>query len=249
MPASKWTPQQLYDRLVEAYKKWPGQHVKAAKQAGCAYATARGHWIDGSPRIGRPPIRAESETVKKTAKADRALQDVTGAASDAAVELARDALVRTDAERTRASLAKLCEAAREVTLGNFAVIAGQLRAINDLNARIDLELKALSLDPWMDIEKDGAGVVLRRRRVTPREMLELQGLVALTASRLVRAAFSALQMERLHLGLPTAIVGVEEMSLEEAVALIETAGAELQQAKDKGLVVLQGGKSNGVAGG
>ena len=71
----------------------------------------------------------------------------------------------------------------------------------------------------------------------------LVGLVAATSTKLVRAAMTALQMERLHMGLPTEIVGTQDMTLEEAVREIETANAELVQARERGLLVLQGGKA------
>ena len=234
------TYRKLYEKLLVAYRLTPGRHSTASKAAGTQFRTARGMWERGITGVDpRRPIKEVIETEQKLARGERVRDEIM----ERAMQTEPVALEQADAVKTRASLAKLCEAAREITLGNFSIIGKELLQVNALAGRIAKELEELAKDPWVVVEKDGQDNVLKKRRYSIREMLELQGLVARSSNQLVKASFTALQMERLHLGLPTEIIGVEEMSLEDAIREIETGYAELQQAKQNGMLLIQGGKT------
>ena len=231
---------ELYERLVAAYRKTPGQHVPASREAGCSYRAARNLWEQGiKGPDGRVAIKEVLQAEGVGARANRAREEaIKRAAEPGEVEAAEQ-----DRIETRKKLAKLCAAARDVTTAGFSVVGTELKAVFALAERIAKDIDTIKADPWVPLERDDKGKVLRWRRTTVREMLELQGLVAATSTKLVRAAMTALQMERLHMGLPTEIVGTQDMTLEEAVREIETANAELAQARERGLLVLQGGKT------
>lgn len=64
MPAAPLRPS-VYDALLRAYRKAPGDHAKAAKAAKVVWRTARKAWDDGWPKLGWAPaiktVLAENE--------------------------------------------------------------------------------------------------------------------------------------------------------------------------------------------
>ena len=129
-----------------------------------------------------------------------------------------------------------------MAIGQLAVVAVELKAAGDLSRRVAEDLSALAKDPWITVETDGEGRPTKRRRMTPAEIIDMQAKLAMATDRTIRAALAALHMERLRVGLPTEIVQVD-MPLEEAIAEIDGAYHELEQARARGLVALDGGKA------
>lgn len=241
MPKSAYTPAQLWLALLPTYRTHPGSHYKAAKATGAAFVTCRRMWEQGVPGENLKPLKDVIEEEKKAARASQA------PAVPESMPVEPPEPPRMDekqaAIRTRAKLGKLCEATREVGMGVLGIVAGQLSAVHKLTGRLDKELAALAQDPWIAVERDADGNPTKYRRVEPGEILSLQERATRTAKNGVLASLAALQMERLHLGLPTVITEQRDVTLEEAIAAYkqqsELLVAETEQAKERGLLVIE----------
>ena len=248
----------MYNRILAAFQADPGGSIKGiARALGVHPQTVRRAYNEGGGE-GLLPIRSiiahDAEDTKRIARAARAAKAETAQARAAKADGAAEAkaasvdvvavadLVETDRTRTLARLAHLCEGAREVAIGQLAVVAVELKAAGDLSRRVAEDLSALAKDPWITVETDGEGRPTKRRRMTPAEIIDMQAKLAMATDRTIRAALAALHMERLRVGLPTEIVQVD-MPLEEAIAEIDGAYHELEQARARGLVALDGGKA------
>lgn len=236
------TPQ-FYDQLLAAFRERPGEFAPAGRRAICDERTAKRAWFQGWPELGFPPIIKALEAEQEKARAEMQRREIeTKLAMDRADEETRNAAV-AQALKARAEVGEVLKGARAVALGNLAAIARITPGILLLADRIKTDLKELSANPVQPSKFDAEGNVLEMKRFSTRELLEMSQRYMHLSDSLSKQAQRTVQMERLYLGLPTEIVGVQEMPLEEAIAEIEGAYHELEQARARGLVALDGGKA------
>jgi hypothetical protein len=150
------------------------------------------------------------------------------------VERARQAArqredARSDAVKTHEEEGRLVKIAR--------VNVGQLLAAN---ARLGPALQVLAERMRVAIEAGEVGV---------KDGSLLLRNMAATAAATVRAGQIALELERLHRGDPTQIIGIApvEMSTEDAIREIEEAQAALTRYQRRGLEVIDGGAGDPLA--
>ena len=226
----------IYPRLLRAYRVSPGVHTVAAKAAACSYRAAKGLWENGVPGYpDMPAIQSVLEAEGAVASSIRKTQAAALAPGvpEAAIE---------DGVKLRVDLQNMALGARKLSLASVALVAAELSAVQPLSAVLKKQIDQAILNPWIPVKRNAKGRVTEERLFTAEDAVRLQGRVLANVGAIVKASYTVLQLERLHHGLPTDILGVETMSLEEAVREIETGYAELQQAKESGLVLIQGGK-------
>ena len=248
----------MYNRILAAFQADPGGSIKGiARALGVHPQTVRRAYNEGGGE-GLLPIRSiiahDAEDTKRIARAARAAKAETAQARAAKADGAAEAkaasvdvvavadLVESDRTRTLARLARLCEGAREVAIGQLGAVAVELQAVGKLAERTARDLTALAQDPWITTETDGAGNPTKRRRVTPAEIIDMQLKLASATERTLRSALAALHMERLRVGLPTEIVQVD-LTLEDAIREINELPEVLAEAQRHGLVAIEGGKA------
>lgn len=238
--------------LVEAFRRYPGDHTKAAAIAQCDPRTAEKAWSIGLPypwaatpiksiiheeqEVARARRQVEAEAVHDAVKAqvmaELGPQAAGGTPGAAAAQPAqarprpgeqREA-AKNDAASARAAEASMVRFARGNTIGLLAVNAKLVKASTKLAEAVALKLADANYTTKVD----------------PADAVKLfRDLAALSRSA-VLAADAVVDMERKLLGDPGAVG--EDMTPEEAVREIEEAQKAMERAKEHGLQVLQGGK-------
>jgi hypothetical protein len=231
-----------YQLLVEGYRRYPGEHAKAAKLASVSSATAQRAWFYGlgaAYEFGRRPLKdviGEEQTLARAeitarvkaeseAAADRArrAEDPTGLASRQLPASVAEA-ARKDAVNARAQEAALVRACRSNATALAAimtrVIRGSMTFARNLEQRI-------ADDKDMPIDR---GVLLIKR----------VGEAARTAAQ---TADLVLEAERKLLGDSDTVPDESTMTASEAVRVIDDASDALDRARAMGFVVHEGGRS------
>ena len=189
--------QHLYDSLMTAYREKPGNHSNAAKVAGCERRMARRAFENGWPRMPwAVPIKQVLEREKVEARAARQ-QDRT-----AEFELMAQAqkAAQQDAVEARAQEGRLVKMARGASM---VLLQQCLRAMKVTGPLVDqLEAEVRSGE-----HLDVAGITKTMDRI------------AHMTSQAVALSKEAMRMERLHMGEPEQIVGMqlESTSTQELV--------------------------------
>lgn len=212
----------------------------AAEEARQAAATAR---------ADAEEARRLLQTAKAAAgqpEADIARKIAESTAAVAAVEAAADVAARAAAKEARAAVEARAEA-RDDAVGvldeerrlrkGLRAVAGQnivgsakwgrahALVADELVSRVERQRKDMTVDQLADLARAMAAVD-RQRAALLREAVEL---------------------ERLHRGDPSVILGVTptEMSPDEAIREIEEANADLQRYRRRGLELIEGGATTG----
>ena len=250
---------QFYEALVEAYRNNPGNHAGAAKTIGCARKTAKRGWDEGwSKYEWAPPIKdviaqeevlarariqqeweAEEERLELLAEgkpADIISADRKQAHLDAKAERAK---AREQAIAARAAEGKMVDAIRRVVSAGAGGLLRQGEGINALAERCNTELLALS--------KAKTGTGHKDFRLGP--ALSTLRKYATASRDLSQAAQNAVELERLHLGEPGKIVGIQleggfdEAPMDDVLREIQKAADAIKDAEEKGITVDSGDES------
>ena len=237
MAITKISPE-IYTILLDAYRNAPASHRAAARAAQCSEKTATRAWSVGWTETHgwARPIREvlEAETLEARAQMLQREQDERIAAARREIEARREAARKAEEEReagrrqaveARTQEGQMVRLSRANTLGLLGSLAKLQPAVSHLADQIRAAILSGSVDP------SDAAPLLKTVSSVVRD--------AITASQIV------VELERLHVGNPTAIIGVQsmEMSADEAVREIEDAKAALDRARALGLSVLAGGAS------
>ncbi len=220
--AKRPVTRELYAKLVAGFTDAPGNATYAAKVAGCDRRMAKRGWELGWPLLTwAGPIRRVVEQAQLEAQEKARAEEVERARQAARVK--DDA--RTDAMKTHEEEGRLVKVARVNVVQLLAASARIGPALQVLGERVKQAIEA------NELSATEAASLLRN--------------LSATATQTVRAGQMALELERLHRGDPTQIIGVApvEMSPEEAVREIEMAQADLARFKRRGLEVIDGGGS------
>lgn len=210
---------ELYDLLVSAFREHPGEFTVVSKMVGCTRQCATHAWKKGwVPRVvWAKPIWKVLEEEKEAARALVAQKNLSEA--EEAVLLREKA--RREAIEAHAAEGQMVRLARSDATSLLAAVG-----------KLQPSLHRLS-------EKLGRMLMDEGEKMTRREAAALLGMLSRTTKEALAAGQVAIELERLHLGAPTQILGVQdvgEMSTDEAVREIEAAAAALKRAKAMGLV-------------
>jgi hypothetical protein len=185
-----------YELLCDAYRKDPGNYAAAAKYAGVGVRSAQSAWdIGWKRRTWAKPIRlliAQEQEQARAFREERQRAELQGEA-DRQVQTRLDAInARTEegigSKRTRTNALNI-----SVVASKLVVVADKIVA--EINRRVDTGVINLPLDE------------LRRLVLTASTMIQRAGQVMITA----------LQIERIVLGEPIAVLGIktEHMGMEQ----------------------------------
>lgn len=244
---------QFYEALVEAYRNNPSNHAGAAKAVGCARKTAKRGWDEGwSKYEWAPPIKdviaqeailarariqqeweAEEEQIELRAEgkpADTISAERKAAHLDAQADRAK---AKEQAIAARAAEGKMVDAIRRVVSAGAGGLLRQGEGINALAERVNSELLLLS--------KAKVGSGQKDFRLGP--ALSTLRKYATAGRDLSQAAQNAVELERLHLGEPGKIVGVQlegafdNAPMDDVLREIQKAADAIKDAEDKGITV------------
>lgn len=235
---NKRVDQETWDKLLEAYRLDPGNHSAAARYALVQRATARRAWEHGNP--GKPwgvkPIKVLIAEDVELARSRVALEQEREELHEdkAALEAERDReAVRQHAIAARKEEAMLVVLARQASIRGLAAAAATTEGLKAILEKLGDELKRKANGSQLS-EKE----LLNVSNMTRRHAALIRELTA--------AGQMAMEMERLYMGEPTEIIGVQtefdEMPTHELVKAAGYQDAVLQRAAARGLVVLDGGK-------
>jgi len=240
----KGITEELYGRLVEAYRDIPGEAQggvqRAAKAAGCDNRTARKGWEEGFARGwsgARRPIReviwAEQEVARArlAQQQDEAQRKALEAEAMAKAETRRGAI--TDATDSRVEEGRVVRLLR----GNALAALGNIARLNQALQKAVVSMHATVEDMVRPDPMTG-----RPRPLTPQEMRSLRDLVSATTTSLRQAsdaASKAMECERLLLGEPTRIIGlqIQDLTWAEAQRRVDLAARAMARVQQRGLIV------------
>lgn len=234
--------QEVYDRLVDAFRQTEGQVAPAARMAKVARKTADRAYKVGYPSRELPPIKKTLELEKLRLRKDRNHQEqvaMEAAAANEAVDAqATRAAARRDAISARIEEGKMIKAARQTTIQLMESAKSIAASMNDIAPRLANAIRLLDFDVMN----------LKDLTIVSRLMREL----SMTTRAGAATAMQILQAERLLLGQPMEIVGTIDMNnmtekeaiaeLDEAVAARERFAA--RQARRGKFSVIDGGSKD-----
>ena len=219
-----------FSQMVEAYREIPGDAQYCAKQAGVSRPTAVKAWEEGWPHRGWPPIRTILEEEKILARATRAatqamvweqplpeLQEKiqSGFAAEVAERMAKD-----DAIAVRAREGEMVNLSRENTIALMQTTSKLIQGAFEKAGELMVTIKADDCP------------------MTGSEVVKLVTNVAYLTKTAAEAAKMTMEMERLLMGQPTEIVGldVRNMSLEDAARTIQLSMQAYERIRARGLL-------------
>jgi len=204
--------------------------VKAAENARVAEAKAMATLDAAQAQLAKVEELARSKVDDAQKAAQATLQ---GAEIEAKRRLA-DLLVKAkvDAAETLADEANAAKFGRKAALSAAAIVALLLKDAQTIAAQLHTALGDLS-------------------KLSPREAIKTARDMMHLAEMGERTIILALQGERLRVGQPTEVIGVQSMdsSIEEREIKLKAVARALERAKAKGLILVQGGAGAGPTSG
>ena len=238
---------QFYEKLLDAYRDNPGNHAGAAKVVGCARKTAKRGWdIGWAKHDWAPPIKdvIAQEQVQARARIqqekDAAIEqawaeeeaivtqtpvgaDRTQAYLDAQAERAK---AKEQAIATRKAEGQMVGGIRQAASNSAAALLRISNGINLLAERVNKELTTMAASP-KDFKVGAALVTINKYASAVRD--------------LTIAGKTAVELERLHLGDPTSIVGVQiegafdDAPMADVQREIQKAAQAIKDAEERGV--------------
>jgi hypothetical protein len=266
MPASKGNDSTaLYQRLLDAFRSEPANIHKAAQTAGCTWKTANRMWVTGSKRFQLPAIstiiREEQEKARAMIEAERLAK-----AAERRREIEASSEQAVQARKQEGQMTTMVRSQTLAALTSVSVFAKEARGLAEaIQGQVSVERQKLK--EWTAYEAElVAGntaavppVWLDTNANVKHQVRSLDSLLAIlqrtaTYSRDITAcARQAMELERLHLGEPLAVIRhemeVREMTMDEVEIRKESAIRALDRAAERGgLKLLHGGKDTPVVG-
>jgi hypothetical protein len=231
---------EYWDKLLNAYRKYPGGHGAVARELHADVRTVRKAWELGFRYTSYPaahqPIREIIEAEEVYARAQMAEAQKLAVIKEAELERARKNEV---AERARRDAVEArTQEAGMVRLGRTSSI-GLLISLNKLNQGISKLAESLDVS-MREICKDTATGLPRKMGVVEMQRTaQLLNTLSSSVRQANEAAGKALEMERILLGEPTKIIGVqvESMTLAEASRTVRLAIEASERLKARGVIV------------
>ncbi len=210
-----------YDKLVHAFHQVPGNFFAASRLAGVCRATARRAWELGFPKRGWDPIKdvlaAEAAEVRRRMDEQEERERALAARERRLKPLVDGEAERRSSVKRREEWAAACTAARR----NSQLM---LLTTNELLQA------AYARAPEMKRK------LLEDKSLSPAEYVKIVKELTSTGKAVSDALATTQQVERLALGQPTEIVGLQPMmaTREEAIRQIERSQAAIERAMRKG---------------
>jgi hypothetical protein len=227
---------EVYTLLLDAYRQEPARHNRAAKLANTSHKMATRAWNTGwtDTHAWARPIREvlEEESIEARAALIQREHDERIAAQQQEIAARREAARKAEEER---------DAARRQAV-EARTQEGQMVRLSRANT-LGLLGSLAKLQPAVSHLADQLRAAILSGQIDPLDAAPLMRQIASTVKDAVYASQIVVELERLHLGSPTAIIGVQtlEMTPAEAAREIEDAKAALDRARAMGLSVLEGG--------
>lgn len=246
MKARTLITRDIYDRMLAALADAGGSVLTAAKALGIPRERLNRGWLFGYPSLKLPPLREAYRNLSVDDPA--ALQAKAEAAAsrrlieDAAAKAALEATSRQAAREAKAQLEARADARddavgvldeeRKLRKGGRAVAGQNIIASAKWGRAHQLVAEEL-------IAKVEAG----RKDMSAEQLADLARTMALVDRSRAALLRDAIELERLHRGDPSVILGVTptEMNVDEAVREIEEANADLMRYRRRGLELVKGG--------
>ena len=237
---------QFYDALVDAYRKHPGNHSGASRAVGCNRRTAKRGWEQGWSTFewARPineVIRDEQELARIHIERQSRLEmerqemlndptpigDVARERRDAHLTAQLDrAKARDAAVKSRAEEGQMVAGARKSVMQGLGGLLRIGEGVQILADRCNDELKKLAKDP-KDFKLASSLATIRKYALAIRDINS--------------AAQTAVELERLYLGEPTEILGVQlgsfdDAPMEDVLREIEKGAEAIKEARAQGII-------------
>lgn len=226
-----------YDRMLESFREHTGNISAAARSAGVSRGTARRAWTEGWPSRQLPAIKevlAEEQLLARSRRAS-AVYLAEGAGDPGAGVPGRSSALELEgpggAEAVRMMAKDDAVATREAEGSMVKLARANTIALMSATSR----LLSAGIDKAKALEKDiRTGAV----PMTPKETQKFLGSLGYLVSKATESAKLTIEMERLLLGEPTEVLGIEvrNMGLDDAARTIELANRALVRARKRGLV-------------
>jgi hypothetical protein len=226
-PGSQPPSRDDWDRALEAWRGTPTiAHVAA--ELGIGFHRARTIVEVGIPAMGLPPVKKVLEEESRlAAMGEKRLEGLEAKSAARVIETRTKALARSEASRVAIlgdAAAQHAEEAKLVRMNRQGAVA--LAAVNG-------RLLSGALSLVEALEKD-----LAENKGTIKERLGYLRTIANVVARTAEASQKAVQMERLIMGEPTAILGVQggkpnpdDMTPDEAGQWLEAGMKAFEKAK------------------
>lgn len=210
--------QDLVTALLDFFRRSPGEISEAARYAQCSRPTARKAWNKGFPH--HHGGKSLQQVIQEEQAAARAAMLREAQEKSAQAERDREAS-RTAAVQARKEEGMMVQGTRAVTGQAILMAQEVISGSRALSKRLRKILENEAVKPTPDLN--------------PLAMMGLLREASLIINRLNDAAHQTMQMERLHLGEPTSIVGVAvsggniplDITIEEAEIRVKAAQAAI----------------------
>ena len=219
--------EEVYERLVEAFRDKPGNVSNAARLAGCGPLMASRAWEKGWEPLSLLPIK---DVIKEEQLIARGQIEAARLAQATSKRQEREN-ARKNAIETRQQEGQMVKLTRGNAMQALTVSVELGRATRQFSETIQerLKLEQEKVATWVAYERDRlAGhnptpPDYARPPLGPEELVNLLNRAADYMAKITQCARQAMEMERLYLGQPTDIVG-----LTDASALQDISRDELQ---------------------
>jgi len=230
--------QEIWDKLIEAYREDPGNHSHASRHALVKRITAKRAYEIGYP--SRPwaikPIKQlileDIELARARIQLDNERADLEDDQADLEAERDREAS-RQHAITAKQQEGQLVASARAGAILGLAAAVKVASGLQKAMMRLGTELENMA-DPTT--------------KLTPKEVGNLSSIMrrySSTLRELNAAGQLAMEMERLRMGEPSSIIGVmtdlDTMPMAELAKMAGYQDKILRRAQERGLVLLDGG--------
>lgn len=221
MPGGGWAriTQNLYDKLTDAYREHPAEHLLASRRSLCQRATAKKAWFLGWPQKGFRPIQTIIQEERQAAAASA--RDAAKRQADEATSVREKA--RLENIEVLAQERQMLKAARSDVLASLVIAAEVVPAMRQVARAI-----AKSCEPGPDGSPPA---------IPPGTAMQLLTRHAQLIQRAVGAAEAVITLSRLDRGAATAHIQLtaEDLSLEQAVEELESLEETLAAVRPKRL--------------
>lgn len=197
---------EMYFSMVDAYREKPANYAHCVRVTGVGKALAKRAWERGWLDYGyswAPAIKVFLQQEEEYARSYRAKKRLERLEAE---EEYRD-LAREDAIRARAEEGKMVEGSRSLSMG----LLGQGMKLTSIGKTLIEELETRSLGSGK-CKSCGCQLGLSKMKVS--ELVMLVKRMATISSEAVAVGKESMRMERLHLGRPETILGIDDSSAE-----------------------------------
>jgi hypothetical protein len=216
----------LYELMLNIYRNVPANYSNCAREAGVGIDMAKRAWLQGWDYEWALPIRDVLAEEAEAARAARARSQILEI--EHMERMRKEA--REDAIKARAQEGRMVQGARGVSLGLIGTVIDVLSAAKSMSAEIKHRI-----DGEGTCETCGASYGLAGYKIST-IMKTLKGVTSV-ATEAVNVSKEAMKMERIHLGRPETVIGIddtrdENLTKEEIAAEIEELARDLGVSAD-----------------